>query len=83
MQSVKGRLGREAVGLGTENLGNCLIYWLINMVYTSSQSELFQFSGGQKPLIREDYNNQKKLKFWESALVANTYGLNFIKIGGI
>ena len=37
------------------------------MVEISSQSEVFDFSGGQKPPIRGPYNNQKKLKLWESA----------------
>ena len=60
-----------AVGFGggkTEILGICLILWLIHMVKISSKSEVFQFSVGAEPLIKGPYNNQKKLKFWKSAL---------------
>ena len=54
------------------------------MVCVSSKSEVFDFSGGQKPPIRgltiiERSWNYGNLPY----LVANTYGLNFIKIGGI
>ena len=39
---------------------------------------------GLKNIYYGAYNNQKKLKFWNLPyLVANTYGLNFIKIGGM
>ena len=53
-------VGVGAVGFGggeTEILGICLIQWLIHMVKISSKSEVFEFSGGQKPPIRGAYNN--------------------------
>ena len=38
-------------GGGTEILGICLILWLLHMVTISTKSEVFQFSGGQNPLL--------------------------------
>ena len=54
------------------------------MVYISSKSEVFDFSGWQKTPIRwltiiEKSRNYGNLPY----LVVNAYGLNFIKIGGI
>ena len=54
------------------------------MVKISSKSEVSDFSGGQKPPIRgftiiEKRWNYRNLPY----LVANTYGLNVIKIGDI
>ena len=40
----------------------------LHMLYISSKSEVFDFTGGQKPPIRVAYSNRKKLKLWESAL---------------
>ena len=54
------------------------------MIYISSKLELFDFSGGKKPpimgltIIKRSWN-YGNLPY----LVANTYGLHFIKIGGI
>ena len=49
-----------------------------------SKSEVSDFSGGQKPPIRESYNNRKSWNYENLPyLVANTCGLNVIKIGGI
>ena len=53
---------------GNLNSGN--LPYLVANIYDLNfiKSEVFQSSGGQKP-IRVVYNNQKKLKFWESALI--------------
>ena len=68
----------------SEILGICLISWLIHMVYISSKSEVFDFSGGQKPLLGGLTTIEKSRKSGNLPyLVVNTYGLNFIKIGGI
>ena len=41
------------------------------MVYISSKSKVFDFSGEQKPPIRGSCNNRKKLKLCESALFSS------------
>ena len=54
------------------------------MVYISSKSKVFDFSGGQKPHIRELTTIERSWNYGNLPyLVANIYELNFIKIGGI
>ena len=68
----------------SENLGICLIQWLVHMVKISSKSELFDFSGGQKPSIRGLTIIKRSCNYGNLPyLVANIYGLNFINIGCI
>ena len=53
----------------SQNLGICLIQWLEHMVKISSKLEVryLIFQGGRSPLLG-DYNDEKKLKLWKSAL---------------
>ena len=54
------------------------------MVYISSKLEVFDFSGGQNPPIRGLTITERSWNYWNLPyLVANTYGLNFIKIRAI
>ena len=49
------------------------------MVYISSKLEAFDFSGGLSIIKKKKGRNSGNLPY----LAVNTYGLNFIKIGGI
>ena len=61
-----------------------LIQWLVHIVNISSNSEVFDFSGGQKPPIRGLTTIKRSWNYGNLPyLVANTYGLNFIKIESI
>ena len=54
------------------------------MVKISSKSEVFDFSGRQKPPIREFTIIERSWNYGNLPyLVANTYRLDFIKIGGM
>ena len=56
----------------------------MQVVKISSKSEVFDFSGGQKSPIRRFTIIEKSWNYGNLPyLVANTYGLNVIKIGGI